>query len=518
MRNGFDFKQLKVSTVLLLIILLLAFGLRLYHLDAEDLELAEAFRLTEADSLGSAFYQPLNAEEHPPLYLIFLYFWRFLGESVFILRLSSVLFGIGAIFLLYLIGKNLFGKLTGLIAAMILAFNPLHLNYSQNLEPYSLTIFLSFLSIYFLIKALKSNHPKFYLFFVVSFVFAGYSDYFIAFLAITILLSIIFSYKYYQRQIQSLFYSSLTIFISFIPLVYFALFQLFSIVESGKFVGSYHPLWYVLVIPYNLVTLIVGRGSIFFNESNFPVSALFPLLLIIILLFLVLFLKGLFPFKNDKEQKILLLLILFVPIFLLYLISFFTPMYIDAHRFLFISFPLFILVAKGLASIKSRWRFQSILILLLIIGPIFVYSNFQQQDKAKISEISEKIISNYNYRDIVAVLPQEYLPVLWYYLPDHIPTTSFPERFPLDVYIPFERIDFSLQTIDQESIPIFLKYQAELALKYNRLWYVVDLSRASSGEDKNNFVLNYLSKQYGVVKSEISSDGRIGLYLFDFKS
>ena len=65
---------LKNKLFLLLLILLLAFCIRIYHLNAENLDLAEAYRFTEADSLDGAFYKTLNYEEHPPAYNIFLYF------------------------------------------------------------------------------------------------------------------------------------------------------------------------------------------------------------------------------------------------------------------------------------------------------------------------------------------------------------------------------------------------------------------------------------------------------------
>ena len=157
----------KNPVFLIILILALALALRLHNLNAEDFELAESFRFIEANTLASSFYVTLNYEEHPPLYNIFLHFWRYVGESVFVLRLSSVLFGVGAVLLIYLIGKKIFDYKVGLVAALILALNPLHLNYSQNIEPYSFTVFFSFLAIYFLIRALGSNQFKHWSLFVI---------------------------------------------------------------------------------------------------------------------------------------------------------------------------------------------------------------------------------------------------------------------------------------------------------------------------------------------------------------
>ncbi len=501
------------SFLLLVLIIFTAFTVRIYQLDAEDLELAEGFRLAEADTLDAAFYKPLNFEEHPPLYLIFLYFWRSFGEDVFFLRFSSVLFGVGAIIFLYLIGKELFGKKVGLIAALIMSLNPLHINYSQNLEPYALTTFLSFMSFYFLIKALEYNKPKYYFLFILSIVLTGYSDYFTAFLLLAVVLFFILYHKTYRNRIKNLILSGLCSSLLFVPLIFMGLFTFLSLLGSEKFAGLKHPLWYILILPYNLVTFIVGENSLFFDSSHLPQGIWLPGLLLIVSLFGIFFLKGVLLWKENKEKTTRLLSIFLLPPLLLYLTSFFTFMYIDPHRFLFISFPFFILMAKGLASLKEKKVFIIFLVVFLIIGSVLVYSNLQQR-KTKIAEISSFIELHYQPEDVVAVLPQEYLPVLWYYLPDNFSVTSFPQHFPLDTYTKFKRADFSLQTIDEDSIPVFLKYQEELSRGYSRLWYLVDLNRASLGEDKHNFVLNYLSQSYPLILSRKSPDERIGLYLF----
>ena len=102
------FAFLSNPAVLLVLVLLLAASVRLYNVTTEDLDLAEAFRVTESDTLNRAFYTTLNYEEHPPLYNIFLHFWMYGGSSVFWLRFSSVLFGLGSIFLIYLLGRHFF--------------------------------------------------------------------------------------------------------------------------------------------------------------------------------------------------------------------------------------------------------------------------------------------------------------------------------------------------------------------------------------------------------------------------
>ena len=508
-------KFLKNPVVLLILILVLAFVLRVHHLDKEDLELAESFRYIEANTLASSFHVTLNYEEHPPLYNIFLHFWRAVGESVFILRFSSVLFGIGSVLFLFLIGKKIFNEKVGLVAALIFTLNPLHINYSQNVEPYSFTIFFTFLSVYFLIRALGSNRFSHWALFVVAIVIAGYSDHFILFLLIAITLAIVISFKAYKKKLKSLLLSGVAISILFIPNIFIGLFQFTFLAESSGFTQLRNPLWYLLIIPFNLVTLNVGMRSIFFDLNNIPVKSMLIPLLIIMLFFTIFFIKGLLPFKEQKEKKLFLLACFFVPILSLYLMSFFTFMFIDPNRFLFVSFPFFILVAKGITSVKSKQIFSILILLLLIIGSVQVYSNFQQH-KTQITPITNTIALNYEYGDVVGVHPQEYLPTFWYYLPEKIPATSFPVHFPLNTYEKYQRHNYNIQEINEETIPLFIEYQKNLSQDYDRLWYVAHHARIKKSEmGREGFVLDFLSKNHVLILEEESPDGLVGLYLFE---
>jgi len=104
------------AVLLLLLIVLLSLSVRLYGLGVSDLELAEAYRFKEAETINSAFFVTLNYEEHPPLYSIFLHYWRFFGDTEFILRLSSVIFGVASVIVLFFMARQIFNYKVGLIS------------------------------------------------------------------------------------------------------------------------------------------------------------------------------------------------------------------------------------------------------------------------------------------------------------------------------------------------------------------------------------------------------------------
>jgi len=510
------FAFLSNPAVLLVLVLLLAASVRLYNVTTEDLDLAEAFRVTESDTLNSAFYTTLNYEEHPPLYNIFLHFWMYGGSSVFWLRFSSVLFGLGSIFLIYLLGRHFFDQRTGLLAALLLAVNPLHLNYSQNVEPYIFTIFFSFLSMYYFVKALETDRFRHWFGFVVPLLIAGYSDHFIALLLSAIVLSIVFTYSTYKYRLKSLLLAAGALFILFIPNLFIVFFQFVFLSQSEGSLALRHPLWYILIIPYNFITFAVGERSIFFQASYFPVKGFMPILFVFAFFYGLLFIRGVWPFRQEKEKKILLLSWFVIPIIALYAISLFMFMFIDPHRFLFISFPFFILVAKGLSSIKRQWLFTVLLILLFVLGGIGVYSHYQQH-KPIVSPITSLIANQYQPGDIITVMPQQYLPVIWYYLPKNIPATSFPTNFPLNIPVKFSRYDYNQELVDEKTIPLFISYQDKISQDYSRLWLVVETNRVYPVIDPSAFVFSYFSQHYPLEMEYHSSDRRVAVYLFELK-
>src|SRR5512134_1119463 len=107
---------------LLVLLMLLAFGLRVYELDAqsfwsdEGLSLYRA-RLTLGENLSNIIVVPPDVptrDTNPPLYFVALSGLRALaGESEYALRFWSVMLGVVTVPLLYVTGRRLFSPATG---------------------------------------------------------------------------------------------------------------------------------------------------------------------------------------------------------------------------------------------------------------------------------------------------------------------------------------------------------------------------------------------------------------------
>ena len=125
--------------------LLLGLALRTARLDFQPLWWDEGYSVWFAThSLGQM--AALTAEDiHPPLYYALLHLWTLLGGTGPVsLRLISVAFGAAAIPMIYAAAHRILdSRRAALLAATLLAINPLHVFYSQEIRMYGLVALLS---------------------------------------------------------------------------------------------------------------------------------------------------------------------------------------------------------------------------------------------------------------------------------------------------------------------------------------------------------------------------------------
>ncbi len=103
---------------------------------------------------NNGFWEEVLKQCHMPLY--YLYLKPFTSCSDLILRLTSVIPGVAAIPVMYLVGKE-YSKKVGLISASITAILSFLIYYSQEVRFYSLLFLISAVTLLFTIKLIKNN-------------------------------------------------------------------------------------------------------------------------------------------------------------------------------------------------------------------------------------------------------------------------------------------------------------------------------------------------------------------------
>ena len=139
---------MKRECVAIALILVTAAALRIYGIGAQSLWFDEAASVRIVRQDFPVMMSSIKDDERiPPLHYWILHAWvRVFGHAEWSVRLPSVLAGVGAVWVLYLLTRRLFGVGGALVAALSLAVAPYQIQYSQEARSYSLMVLTSLLS------------------------------------------------------------------------------------------------------------------------------------------------------------------------------------------------------------------------------------------------------------------------------------------------------------------------------------------------------------------------------------
>lgn len=171
-------------TLVLLAVLWLGFGLRLYRLGEQNIWWDEGHAVWAArQSLGQV--TDITARDvHPPLYLWLLHCWlRLTGESEFAVRYLSTIGGMLTVALTYVVARRLVGRRAALLATLLIATARFHIWWSQEARMYVWATFFALLSVYLFVRLRHSGTVTWW-----AYVFASVAALYTLYLAILVLL------------------------------------------------------------------------------------------------------------------------------------------------------------------------------------------------------------------------------------------------------------------------------------------------------------------------------------------
>lgn len=408
----------RTTLLLLILIILLGAGLRIHHLDAEDLWHDEISTVNNALKPWSEVeLEPFNVT-HFLFNIFIMHFWLKLGTTAFIIRLFSALVGIATIPVIYLIGLRLFDEKVGLLSALILALSSYHIYYSQEARAYALQVFLILLIVYFFYRTIETDKLQFWI--------------------ITTVISI---FTIYLQAIT---------FITWIALNIYYIWRLMLKKEKFRITPWFISQWAVLIVctPYliyltrpemSITTAWIPRPTIQDIGNTFEfftmgwVYWVLPQILVqffVPLFIFFLFLSGLI-FKNsarkislklERNQEVIFVWYLFaIPFMLFYLISFKKPTFLS-YRYLIIILPFFyMLVAHGISKLENR-TIKFIAVCLLLSGmAVGLRTHYHEVKKIPWSEIAQYLDKNGQKTDMILIHEQFWETALSYYLKSSIP-------------------------------------------------------------------------------------------------
>ena len=290
-----------------------------------------------------------NIMNQPPVgFYVEALFFKIFGSQINTDVILITLFGLGSIVLVYKIGKELYGKSTGLFAAALFALTPWELVLSRSFLIDAQCLFLSLLCLLVGIIAIRKGSFK--LFMVTGVLFAA--AFLTKFFAVFMLIPLVLFYVHFRPN--KLKQGSGWFGVFFIPVLLFSLlwYQVISaqgilhVFQSSDFTGL-NPIG-VAPSPFFIGTFLEEFGLGIF----FILAVVFSLL--ICFSFRKTFMK---TFTFDLICVVTILIILGVDFFLGFNLNLNAP-YLNAVKYDYQSLPFFSLLAASLAS-KSVTLFKS---------------------------------------------------------------------------------------------------------------------------------------------------------------
>lgn len=334
----------------LLAIILLAFVLRVWHLDFQSLwrDETDAIRFARAP-LQEVLGNLTRAGWNGPLYFILLRGWLALtGDGEFAARYSSLIFGVLAVPLTWAVGRRLAGRAVAVAGAALVALSPYLIWYSQELKMYALVLALGLLSTYLYKRALDEGGWRWWLSHVITASLMMYVHILGVLLLLPQALWFLVGWRRYRGRWRGWLLDMAALTLPYLPLALWQVPTLLSDFETG------HP-FYPLKEMVEILFVAFSRGVA--RPWN-PVS---------MALFILLLLAGLTLRQPNNRRGVLpTALWLAVPVLAVYAVSLGMPIFTD--RYLIYVAPAYALIlGRGLVGLGRQWRWAQILAAVMLV-------------------------------------------------------------------------------------------------------------------------------------------------------
>jgi mannosyltransferase len=440
--------------VWILLIVLLAFGLRLCAIDRQDIWGDEAFSIW----LSS---QPLpnvvagGADTHPPLYPFLLYLWlRLAGSSPLVVRLLSAFIGTLTIAVVYVLGRRVFGRLAGGLASLLAAISPALIYYSQETRMYGLVTLLAAASVYWAVRTLPEGHhakdrswpSRSDVAYLLVTLAAAYTHYYAFFVILAENVVIIFALLRGRRWRDLLHWlvGQGIVALAYIPWI---------IVQSG-FLGGKASARFE---EWDLGTALRIAGEtwgLFGTGLAAPPTPIW----VVGFLFLLAILAGLWGLVRRRQPASwMIAAYLLLPLILAWVVNPIMPFFY-ARYLLLIAPAFYLLAAWGMVTMKRLWQpLGAAGVAFLLLGSAYGLYGYYTDDtnvKGRYGQMMAYIEANAQPGDALILANQLQRPIFAYYQPEG-----------LDAYF-FPRYEYALE--DARTA----RDLAEIAARHPRLWLV----------------------------------------------
>ncbi len=365
-------------------ILLLSAGLLFYRVSyrtfwGDEMAVLNYLKYSPAGFLAAYWQTPDN---HPPLYyFLVLLASKLLPATEWMVRLVSILAGLGIVCLVYLFALRVAGeKKTALLAAFFTALSSYFVLISQMARYHSLAAMFSLMVFYFFYRLYSEGYAKqVWYWYLAALVLVGYTDY-PHFFYVALITNALYFYRLIRRRsimpFFNWFMSQIVVAILLSPLVWMIYNRI--VIQGDKGWSSTNLLANSWV--HIFTAILFHIYSYFFGENIFPWNYIFFGAGILVLIAVIAgFIQGFRKKTWTPGQLFVVLLSVGIIILNTLFMNVADPRYnfIVYPKFGFVAYPLWI-ITFVLCLSKLRDKTRMIMFLLWVMVAIFGLWNFYQ--------------------------------------------------------------------------------------------------------------------------------------------
>ncbi|MFP6583486.1 MAG: glycosyltransferase family 39 protein [Candidatus Hydrogenedentota bacterium] len=343
-----------------LLVLLIGLCLRISVLD-ESAYYDELLAMNAVDAPDfTTYWEAQNAYYPPtmvaPLYFCMQYFWaQLIDTSVLATRELSLFFAMGALLMVYVLGRHLFDHHTGLLAMLFCVLSLSNINFSIEARMYAFMYLLSILSVYTFVRGCENSRSLYWIAHVVVNVLLIATHTFGALILFAQMAYLVL----FLRQERTLLIAWLSV---HIVLFLFTCAWVYQAYSSGfdRFVEDQYAVPTVFEVANAIVVYAGGRFTNWSPSLRMPMGLNFDLLIAalsydVVLLFGIQLFRGrkIPDAQSDLKPYVLLIFWLLAPITVLVIMSILLKPYFVYRYALPSSMPLAILVAAFVMRLSS---------------------------------------------------------------------------------------------------------------------------------------------------------------------
>lgn len=406
---------IKVRSIIL--ILILGILLRLVVIN-QSLWLDEAIGALVArdQTYTQIITQFPKSDNHPPLYYLVLKGWTdIFGNSEASLRFPSIIFGLGSIWLVYLIALKIDRdkRKFAVLAAILLATSPFHIYYSQEARMYMMAAFFASSAICsFLYLTEQEGKNKIQPFWWVAYSFSITALVFTDYVPV-LLLPAFWIWAYFKKMEKAWW---VIFFLSYLPMLvlgYFWLSIFLYQMERGRWLLSTLPAWGDIAGGATVkqailvwMKFVLGRISLK-NKLLYYLSVSFasvPIFLTLLRAWVA------------RKRVLLIWIWLLLPLVTGYLVSYIFPAFIY-FRFTYVVPAFYLIVGWGITRVKDNFLQKSLITSIIIINLSgwLIYVTGPDQQREQWRQAVQFIEKRVKIEEIALFeFPQPFAPYNWY--------------------------------------------------------------------------------------------------------